>query len=76
MLFVGQSVKIKYVGEPPPEDGHEDLKAWWVRDYNATILSITDKCIVVKDTDASEDWVDCTYTIWLKDKTVNIIPVH
>ena len=76
MLSVGQSVKVEYVGGPPPDDIHDDLKDWWVRDYNATILSINNDSIVVKDTDASEDWVDCIYTIWSSDKTVNIVPLN
>lgn len=76
MLVIGQSVKIEYVGGLAPDDIHNDLKAWWVRDYNAIIVSIEHDHIVVKDTDASDELVDCIYQIWSSDNTVKIIPLN
>lgn len=72
MLVVGQSVTVEYIGGPPPDDIHSDLRDWWVRDYNAVILSIHKDRVVVKDLDASDDLFECTCTIWSSNKTVNI----
>jgi hypothetical protein len=72
MLVVGQSVTVEYIGGPPPDDMHNDLKGWWVRDYNAVIVSLHKDHVVVKDLDASDDLFECTCIIWSGSKTVNI----
>ena len=69
MFAVGQPVKVEYIGGPPPDDSHPDLKEWWVRDYNAVIISIDKDRIIVKDLDASDDLFECTCTLWVGNQS-------
>ncbi|MGH1484740.1 MAG: hypothetical protein ACRBCI_00890 [Cellvibrionaceae bacterium] len=71
-LAIGQKLMIIYVGDPQPEDVREDLLDWWTRDYLAEVVEINSDHIVVRDLDATEDWVDCKYQIWNTDKTVTL----
>ncbi len=69
-LVVGQKLMVIYIGDPQPEDVREDLLDWWTRDYLAEVVEINSDHIVVRDLDATEDWVDCKYQIWNTDITV------